>query len=56
MTRDAVVAALYGGTPCVAVGTVGSDAIALNPQSLEPGEAEIVLEQVRAVLAPVAVR
>jgi uncharacterized pyridoxal phosphate-dependent enzyme len=56
MTRDEIVAALYAGTPCVAVGTVGTDAIALNPQSLAPGEAEIVLNQVRAVLAPVAVR
>lgn len=57
MTRDAIVAALYGGTPCVAVGVVDADAIALNPQSLvEPDEAAIVLEQVRAVLAPAAVR
>ncbi|MCA1666608.1 MAG: aminotransferase class V-fold PLP-dependent enzyme [Thermomicrobia bacterium] len=57
ITRDAVVAALAGGSPCVAVGTVGEDAIALNPQSLvEPDEAAIVLEQVRAVLAPVAAR
>jgi hypothetical protein len=56
MTRDQVVAALYAGTPCVAVGVVGADAIALNPQSLASGEAEIVLNQIRAVLAPVAVR
>ena len=57
MTRDAVVAALYNGSPCIAVGTVGTDAIALNPQSLvEPDEAAIVLEHVRAVLAPVAAR
>jgi uncharacterized pyridoxal phosphate-dependent enzyme len=56
MTRDEIIAALYAGTPCVAVGTVGTDAIALNPQSLAPGEAEIVLNQVRVVLAPVAVR
>ncbi len=57
MTRNEVVAALYQGTPCVAVGTVDTDAIALNPQSLiESDEAAIVLEQVRAVLAPVAVR
>jgi len=57
MTRDAVAAALYGGSPCIAVGTVGNDAIALNPQSLvEPDEAAIVLEHVRAVLAPVAAR
>ncbi len=57
MRRDQVVATLYNGTPCIAVGTVGNDAIALNPQPLvEPDEATIVLEQVRAVLAPVAVR
>src|SRR5947209_6493732 len=28
MTRDALAAALYNGSPCVAVGTVGTDAIA----------------------------
>lgn len=57
MTRDAVIAALYDGTPCVAVGIAGTDAIALNPQSLiAPDEAEIVLEQVRAVLAPIMVQ
>ena len=56
-TRDEVVAALSGGSPCIAVGMVGTDAIALNPQSLvEPDEAAIVLEQVHAALAPVAAR
>jgi hypothetical protein len=57
MTRDDVVAALYGGSPCVAVGVVDSNAIALNPQSLvEADEADSVLEQVRAVLAPIMVK
>ena len=57
MTREGIVRALYSGSPCVAVGIVDDDAIALNPQSLvEPDEADIVLEQVRAVLAPVAAR
>ncbi len=52
ITRDAVVAALYEGTPSVAVGVVGDDVIALNPQSLAPGEAATVTERVQAVLAP----
>lgn len=56
LTRDQVVAALYDGAPAIAVGIVDADSIALNPQSLAPGEAETVTARVRAVLAPVAVR
>ena len=52
-TRVEVVAALWEGTPRVAVGIpLGmDDAIALNPQTLEPGEDEIVLARLRQVLA-----
>ena len=52
-TRDDVVAALWEGTPRIAVGTVvgEEDAIALNPQTLEPGEDETVLTRLREVLA-----
>ena len=52
-TRDEVAAALWEGTPRVAVGTpLGmDDAIALNPQTLEPGEDEVVLNRLRRVLA-----
>jgi L-seryl-tRNA(Ser) seleniumtransferase len=49
LTKDAVVNALWEGNPRVAVGAVG-EAIALNPQTLEPGEAEIVLEALKAAL------
>jgi L-seryl-tRNA(Ser) seleniumtransferase len=51
LDRDAVVAALWDGDPRVAVGTLGDDAIALNPQTLEPGEEMIVLAALRRVLA-----
>jgi L-seryl-tRNA(Ser) seleniumtransferase len=51
LDRDAVVAALWERTPRVAVGTVGDDGIALNPQTLEPGEAAQVLAALREVLA-----
>jgi uncharacterized pyridoxal phosphate-dependent enzyme len=53
--RDDVVAALWEGTPRVAVGLVAGeeDAIALNPQTLEPGEDELILARLREVLASV---
>ncbi len=50
-SRDEVVAALWEGDPRIAVSPLGSDGIALNPQCLEAGEAEIVLKQLKEVLA-----
>jgi len=52
-TRDEVVAALWDGAPRIAVGThaVETDEIALNPQTLEPGEDAVVLAVLRRVLA-----
>ena len=52
MTRAALVAALWDGEPRIAVGEVEPDAVALNPQTLEPGEDEIVLQTLRRLLAP----
>ncbi|HET8523528.1 MAG TPA: aminotransferase class V-fold PLP-dependent enzyme [Thermomicrobiales bacterium] len=51
-TRDDLIKALWDGYPRIAVGSSKSDdnAIALNPQTLEPGEAEIVLERLRELL------
>ena len=49
-TRDQVIAALWEGNPRVAVAPVDEDAIALNPQTVEAGEAEIVLSRLRAAL------
>ena len=52
-TRDGLVAALWDRDPRIAVGTLLNDpaAIALNPQTLEPGEEEIVLNVLRELLA-----
>lgn len=44
--RDRLVAALWASDPRIAVGTVGDDAIVLNPQTLQPGEDELVLQAV----------
>ncbi len=53
LNRDEVVAALWNATPQIAVGThrLSDDAIALNPQTLEPGEDEVVLAALRWVLS-----
>jgi L-seryl-tRNA(Ser) seleniumtransferase len=50
-SRDEIVSALWDGNPRIAVSPVGTDGIALNPQTLEPGEDAIVLKALRAVLA-----
>jgi len=47
LTRDQLVSALLKSDPAVAVGVVGDDAIALNPQTVEPGEEYLVLEALR---------
>jgi uncharacterized pyridoxal phosphate-dependent enzyme len=50
ITRAELVAALWDGDPRIAVGEVEPDAVALNPQTLEPGEDEIVLQAMRRLL------
>jgi L-seryl-tRNA(Ser) seleniumtransferase len=52
LTRDEAVATLWKLNPQIAVAThgAGDDAFALNPQTLEPGEDELVLAAVRNVL------
>lgn len=51
MSRDTIHDALWEMTPRIAVLSEGVDILALNPQTLQPGEAEIVLAAVRSVLA-----
>lgn len=50
LPRDAVVDALWTRSPRIAVAAIGDDGIALNPQTLEPGEDDLVLTALRAVL------
>jgi uncharacterized pyridoxal phosphate-dependent enzyme len=50
-SRDEVVRALWEGDPRVAVGVIGADALALNAQTLEAGQDQLVLERLRDVLA-----
>ena len=46
-----LIAALWEAEPRIAVGQIEPDAIALNPQTLEPGEDQIVLDAVRRLLS-----
>ena len=55
LSRDEVVDALWAQKPRIAGSKIGEDAIALNPQTLEPGEDLIVLDALRAVLTRVPV-
>jgi len=50
LTRAELIAALWEGDPRIAVGEAGQDAIALNPQTLEPGEDRVVLDALRRLL------
>ena len=50
VSRDGLVAALWDQTPRIAVSKVGEDAIALNPQTLEPGEDQLVLDALLSLL------
>ena len=51
LDRDQLIAALWARSPRIAVSPHGHDAIAVNPQTVEPAEAELVLEALQATLA-----
>jgi len=51
LTRAELVAALWNSNPRIAVSEHGLDAIALNPQTLEPGEDQLVLDALRRLLS-----
>lgn len=50
-SKAKVMNALWDGDPRIAVGECGDDAIALNPQTVEPGEDEVILQRLLSVLA-----
>jgi L-seryl-tRNA(Ser) seleniumtransferase len=51
VSRAQLVAALWERNPRIAVSEIGDDAIALNPQTIEPGEEQVVLDALRELLA-----
>ena len=53
-TRDDIVEALWNRDPRIAVLLIGDDGIAMNPQTLNPGEERIVIEALREMVVPSA--
>ena len=51
LDRDALHAALWDRNPRISVSKIGEDQVALNPQTLEPGQDAIVLTAIRELLA-----
>jgi seryl-tRNA(Sec) selenium transferase len=49
-SRDELIGALWRNDPAIAVAPDGSRAIALNPQTLQPGEDELVLAELQRLL------
>lgn len=49
-TRDELIAALWRNDPAIAVAPDGVRAIALNPQTLQPGEDDLVLTELQRLL------
>jgi L-seryl-tRNA(Ser) seleniumtransferase len=50
-SRDELIAALWRNDPAIAVAPDGGRAIALNPQTLEPGEDDLVLTELHRLLS-----
>lgn len=55
LSRDEVADALWSQKPRIAVAKIGDDGIALNPQTLEPGEDRLVLQALQRVLSAISV-
>jgi D-glucosaminate-6-phosphate ammonia-lyase len=51
ITRDELLHQLYYGSPSISLGGGnGPDSIVINPQTLQPGEEEIIVERIKAIL------
>ena len=50
LSRDELIRRLWEGDPRIEVGPDGERTIFLNPDPLKDGEAEIVIERIRAAL------
>ena len=50
MERDALVERLRSHSPSIELSTAGPDAVYVNPQTLQPGEAEVIAQALRTAL------
>ena len=49
--RDELLRRLLAGEPAIALAAAGEHGVFINPQTLQPGEEKIILEQIRAILS-----
>jgi L-seryl-tRNA(Ser) seleniumtransferase len=50
LTRDAFLAQLREGDPSIALSAAGASGVYLNPQTLEPGQEEIIVARIAEIL------
>lgn len=50
ITRDEILRQLYAGTPAISLAPAGVGGIFVNPQTLRPGEEQIIIERIQAIL------
>jgi L-seryl-tRNA(Ser) seleniumtransferase len=51
LTRDEILAQLRGGRPSIALAAAGKSGVYLNPQTLQPGEVEIIVSRIKQAIA-----
>ena len=50
IARDEVLAQLWEGTPSISLAAAGENGIYVNPQTLEPGQVEIIVDRLKQIM------
>jgi D-glucosaminate-6-phosphate ammonia-lyase len=50
ITRDALLRRLWEGEPRISLAPAGEGGVFLNPQTLQPGEERVIVEQIKAIM------
>ena len=51
ITRDEILRRLYQGSPAISLAPSGKDGLFINPQTLQPGEEQIIVERIKALIS-----
>ena len=51
ITRDALLARLLAGDPAISLAPAGADGVYINPQTLQPGEEQVIIDRIIGILA-----
>ena len=50
MTRDSVLEQLRDGEPSIVLAAAGENGLYVNPQTLKPGEVEIIIQRIEEIV------